>query len=238
MRTIFLWVYFVCYMLVSIFYRFRLAFVKKFGTREQAEKLVYNFASNCAKDIIRKSGVKVNIDGEENIPKEACLFVPNHQGLFDLLLVLGYINRPVGFIAKKGTKSIPLISGWMKEMHCVFIDRKNTREGLKAINQGVENLKDGHSMVIFPEGTRSRSSQIGKFKKGSMRLAIKSGCPIVPITIQGTYKVFEENHGIVTPGIISLIISKPIYIKDFTIEEQSNLSNIVRDIIRKNLPES
>jgi 1-acyl-sn-glycerol-3-phosphate acyltransferase len=237
MRTIFLWVYFAFYMLISIFLRLRLAFIKKYGTKEQAEKFVYKFASNCAKSIINKAGVKVNIIGKENLPKEACLFVPNHQGLFDLLLLLGYINRPIGFIAKKETENIPIISGWMKEMHCVFIDRKNTREGLKAINQGVENLKEGHSMVIFPEGTRSRSSYIGEFKKGSMRLAIRSECPIVPITIDGTYKVFEANHGMLKPGIISLIINKPIYAKNFTMEEQGNLSNIVRAIIKENLPQ-
>ena len=236
MRTIFLWVYFIFYMLISVLLRFRLAFIKKYGTKKQVENFVYNFASNCAKNIIRKAGVKVNIIGADNIPKESCLFVPNHQGLFDLLILLGYINRPIGFIAKKETKKIPIISGWMKEMHCVFIDRKNIREGLKAINKGVENLKQGHSMVIFPEGTRSRSSSIGMFKKGSMRLAIKSECSIIPITIDGTYKIFEANHGIVKPGIVSVTIDKPIYAKNFTAEEQGNLSKIVRNIIKENLP--
>jgi len=238
MRTIFLWVYFVLYMLVSLFLRLRLAFIKKYGTKEQVEKFVYNFASNCTRSIIRKAGVKLNIIGIENLPKEACLFVPNHQGLFDLLILIGYINRPIGFIAKKETKKIPIISGWMKEMHCVFIDRKNIREGLKAINQGVENLKQGYSMVIFPEGTRSRSSSIGVFKKGSMRLAIKSECAIVPITIEGTYKIFEANHGRITPGVVSVIINKPIYAKNFTSDEQGNLSNIVRNIIKENLPQN
>lgn len=235
MRTIFLWVYFIFYMLVSLLLRFRLAFIKKYGTKEKVEKFVHNFASNCAKSIIRKSGVKVNIIGAENLPKESCIFVPNHQGLFDLLILLGYINRSIGFIAKKETKKIPIISGWMKEMHCVFIDRKNIREGLKSINIGVENLKQGYSMVIFPEGTRSRSRSIGMFKKGSMRLAIKSECPIIPITIDGTYKIFEANHGIVKPGIVSIIIDKPIYAKNFTAQEQGNLSNIVRNIIKGNL---
>ena len=238
MRTIFLWVYFVLYMLVSLLLRLRLAFIKKYGTKEQAEKFVHNFASNCTKSVIRKSGVKVNIVGLENLPSEACLFVPNHQGLFDLLILIGYINRPIGFIAKKETNKIPIISGWMKQMHCVFIDRKNIREGLKAINKGVENLKEGHSMVIFPEGTRSRSSNIGEFKKGSMRLAIKSQCPIVPITIDGTYKIFEANHGIIAPGIVSVIINKPIYAEKFNEEEQGNLSNLVRNIIKENLPQS
>ncbi|MEA4826022.1 MAG: lysophospholipid acyltransferase family protein, partial [Clostridium sp.] len=137
--------------------------------------------------------------------------------------------------AKKEMAKIPLISRWMRNIRCVFIDRKNVRESLKAINEGANNLKNGYSMVIFPEGTRSKSHNIGEFKKGSLKMATKAKVPIVPITIDGSYKIFEEHNGWLRKGEIKLTIEKPIYLEKLSQEEQKNLSEIVKAEIVKNL---
>ena len=115
------------------------------------------------------------------------------------------------------------------------MDRENPREALKAINQGAENLRSGYSMVIFPEGTRSKSHNIGEFKKGSLKMAIKAKVPIVPITIDGSYKIFEEHNGWLRKGEIKLTVGKPLYLDKLTSEEQKKLSEIVKMEIVKNL---
>lgn len=117
----------------------------------------------------------------------------------------------------------------MKEFDCVFIDRENTREGLKSILQGVENLKRGRSMLIFPEGTRSKSHKINEFKKGSMKLATKAKVPIVPITVDGAFKGLEEHS---PQDLVAKIIFHPaINVEDLTKEEENNLAQICENII-------
>jgi len=237
MKTILAWSYFLLKMVTSFVPKIKINVTKKKGDYAEADRLVYNYTSNCARGILDKCGVKVNLVGKENLPKEACVFVANHQGIFDMVTVIAYLDRNMGFVAKKEAEKLPIVSSWMKEMHCVFLDRKNTREGLKTMNEAIENVKSGHSMFIFPEGTRSRSNKIGEFKKGSMRLAIKSEAPIVPITVDGAYKVFEANNGKVKPEEVTLTIGKPIYTKDLNKEELDNLADTVRNIIASKLKE-
>jgi len=103
------------------------------------------------------------------------------------------------------------------------------------MNEAVENVKNGHSMFIFPEGTRSKNGEIGEFKKGSMRLAVKSEAPIVPITIEGARKIFEENNCRFRAAEVTLTIGKPISTKGLTKEEQDNLAGYVREVIASNI---
>jgi 1-acyl-sn-glycerol-3-phosphate acyltransferase len=180
-------------------------------------------------------GVKVNIKGLENLPKENCLFVSNHQGNADFLVLMSELDKHLGFLAKKEILKIPVIRTWMKEMHCVFIDRENIRESLKAINKGIENLNNGYSMLIFPEGTRSKSHKLGEFKKGSMKMALKASVPVVPLVIDNSFKVFEEGKGKLKASIINMSILEPINVNDLTKEEKANLADIIKNKIEKEL---
>lgn len=210
--------------------------IKKKGTKEEVDELVDQTVSNWSRAVIDKVGIKVSVKGNENIPGESCLFVANHQGNFDFFAMMGYINKPIGFVAKKEIGQFPYFPQWMKAMHCVFIDRDNPRESVKAINEAAENLKNGYSMVIFPEGTRSKGHTMGEFKKGSLKLAIKGGVPIVPVTLDGSYKVYEDGNGKeFKPAEINIIIDKAIYINQLTKEEQKDMTSYVQSIIQKNL---
>ena len=210
--------------------------IMKKGTKEQVDVLVDKTVSNWARAVIKKVGIEVCVKGTVNIPTESCLFVSNHQGNFDFFMMMGYISKPIGFVAKKEIKKIPYVPIWMKSMHCVFIDRDSPRESVKAINEAAENLKNGYSMVIFPEGTRSKGHTMGQFKRGSLKLATKSGVPIVPVTLDGSYKVYEETNGKeFKPERVNIIIDKPIYIDQLTKEEQKDLTSYVQSIIQKNL---
>lgn len=201
-----------------------------------AEDYVFNKAKNMAQFILKISKTSSRVSGLENIPEGPCVFVSNHQAIFDGFILYANLGKKSGFIAKKEIKKIPLINYWLTIMQSVFIDRHNIREGVKAINAGIDNLKNGYSMIIFPEGTRSLKSEMVDFKKGSMKLAIKANVPVVPITVDGTYKVLEVGNK-VRGNSISMVVHKPIYIDKLSKEEKKNLSITTHDIIETSLKE-
>ena len=147
--------------------------------------------------ILRVSGVKVTVRGLENIPKDsAVLYVGNHRSYFDILVGYTTVPGPMGFVAKKEMLRYPLLSDWMVNVNCLFLDRDDIKAGLKMILDGIEKVKNGVSVWIFPEGTRNRHDDILEllpFKEGSLKIAEKSGCPVVPVAMFGTADVFEKH---------------------------------------------
>ena len=235
MRTIYFYLCFIINLIGKSFEKIKFNSIKKHKTREEADLYVFKVATDWSNFVLRAAGLNLTVKGKENIPNEPCVFVGNHQSNFDTPVILSNMNRLSGAVAKKEMKKIPIMSYWMRQIHCVFMDRENPREALKAIAEGVENLKNGYSMIIFPEGTRSRSNNMGEFKKGSMRLAIKAGVPIVPITFYDTYKAMEGNNGKIKKANAKLIIDKPIYLEGMSKEEKANISEVVQNIIQNNL---
>jgi 1-acyl-sn-glycerol-3-phosphate acyltransferase len=237
MRTILFFTRLGIYLAGSLLIRIKLNNLKKKGHMEQAERLLHKSVMKWGKFTIDIIGGRVKVSGEENIPEGNCLFVANHQSDLDIPLMAAYIDKPMGFIAKKELLKVPVVSYWMKEMHCIFMDRDNIRESVKSINEGIDYLKNGFSMVIFPEGTRSKEIKMNEFKKGSMKLGIKADVPIVPVAINGTYKMWEENNK-VRPADVTMKILKPVYAKDLPKEEQNNLAEIIQSIIEKEITSS
>lgn len=224
------------YMINTLFRKRKIEKVRKLKGDKEAEKLVNECVYDWAKYLVDNVGIDINVKGLENLPKGNCLYVANHQSLFDIPVLLVAIGKPMGFIAKKEMENLAIISSWMKAIHCVFMDRANVREAVKAINQGIKNLNDGYSMVIFPEGTRSKGPKVGEFKKGSMKLATKSKVPVVPITIDGTYKAREGNEkNKIKPAKVNIIINKPIYMDELTKEQQGSLAQDIREIIKSQI---
>ena len=206
---------------------------------EEFHKYSFYQTSNWAKNRIKDSGANINVFGTENIPKdENVVFISNHQGDFDIAIFMALIPKEKGFVAKIELTKIPILRTWMKYLGCVFMDRKDLKQSLKTINEAIKFIKDGHSMVIFPEGTRSKSDKIGDFKAGSFKLATKTNCPIVPVTIDGSYKIKEKNNGIIKPAEVNVYIHKPIYTLNLSQEEKENLPNKVKEIIESKLPKT
>lgn len=233
----YLWIIYGVYFIIKVFFTILKYNILK-GNMTEEERNIYSYkeVKKLAKSLVDITHSKVIVSGAKNIPDESCVFVGNHQGNFDILVMLAYIDKPIGFIAKKELKKLIGVSYWMKQIHCVFMDRKDARDSVRSILKGIENLKKGHSMVIYPEGTRSQGPEMLDFKKGAMKLATKSGAPIVPVTINETYKIFESQKGRrVRPAQVDLIISKPIYTKELSKEEQNHLSEKVKGIIQNNL---
>jgi 1-acyl-sn-glycerol-3-phosphate acyltransferase len=234
-RTIIWFIIFWIYLIVSLFQNIRYWYFGKVGNEEKQTMILHNTTSRWARNMVRFTGTKVEVNGEENIQDRNVLFVSNHQGNFDIPVIMGYIPKLKGFVAKIELAKMPIVSGWMKKLGCLFLDRKDPRQSLKTILKGIEELKEGKNLVVFPEGTRSKGRYtIGEFKKGSLKLAIKSGVPIVPVTIDGTYKILEERNRI-SKTKVSITIHEPIYMENLSNEEKNELTNYVYDIIKSGL---
>ncbi|MBM7661849.1 1-acyl-sn-glycerol-3-phosphate acyltransferase [Bacillus mesophilus] len=202
---------------------------------QERDELVHDVPKRWAMGVVKTTGASISVTGEDLIPDGPVLFVSNHQGNFDIPLLIGYIKKPIGFISKIEVKKLPIISDWMEVLPCIFMDRKDARQSVRAMKEGAELLKKGHSMVIFPEGTRSKGGPVAPFKSGSFRLATKSGVPIVPITIEGSYRLFEEKGSRFQPGDVNIIIHPPIFSEDYNEWNINELAEVVEQKISSQL---
>ncbi len=186
--------------------------------------------------ILAICGVRIEAKGQENIPKDAVLFVGNHQSYLDILTSYVSIPGGVGFISKIEMDKFPVFNLWMRGINCLFLDRDNIREGIKTIKKGTEELKKGYSMFIFPEGTRNQSGTLLEFKAGSTKMAEKANVPIIPVAINGTADIFENNKGLcVKPGLVRLTFGKPIIIHELSREERRFLGAYTQKAVEEML---
>ena len=206
------------------------------GKIDEMNNIVCLGTRTISQKLIKLSDSTVNVHGLENIPEGPVLFVSNHQSNMDIAIICGFIDKPKGFIAKKELKKLPLINKWITLAGSIYLDRENPRMSMEGILEGIKTLKNGHSLVVFPEGTRSRGDKMGEFKSGSFKLATKSKVPIVPLTIDGTYRVMEANKILIKPSNINFYVHKPIYTDKLSKEEIAKLPETVEHIIRSKLP--
>lgn len=169
------------------------------------------------------AGVRVEVTGKENIPEGACLFVANHNGIFDVLVSYVATKKVMGFISKKEIKKVPLLNIWMYYVNCLFIDRENIRQGLKTILEAAEYIKKGISILVFPEGTRSKDGKMAPFKEGSMKIAEKSNGIIVPVAITGTAQILEKSFPRIKSGVVTIDYGTPINANEMTKEDRKFL---------------
>jgi len=165
------------------------------GLKKPTSWIVYKIAQTWSRILILVTGCAMDVRGRENIPpKGGVCFVSNHVGIFDIILALAYAGRPFGFIAKKELLYLPFIDIWIYMLGGLFIDRINIRKAKKTIDLGIQKLQKGWSMLIFPEGTRSKGQGLLPFRSGAIKLATNSLVPIIPIAIAGSYEVFEKDY--------------------------------------------
>ena len=185
--------------------------IKENGDNNAEKQLIAEMTHIWAEKVIDDFEVKLNVHGEENIPKEGpVVYVMNHQGYFDIFAMFALIPHQFCFVAKKEWSKIPVFKGCIEMTRGIFIDRGNPREIGKTMKQGKEYLDDGFSLAIFPEGTRSHRHEMAELKHGSFKLATRSGVPIVPVCIDGAYKVYEEKDKFVTGQTIDVFFHEPI----------------------------
>lgn len=232
LRTLIWFLYFWLYLILLLpvlFYYWRLDLRGDPRLDAKVDRKVRNWA----KRLMRVAGMKVTVHGSENLPGEAAVFIANHQGNFDIPLMLSCLDRTHGLLAKQELARIPILRLWMRLLHCLFVDRSSPRAGVESITRGVEMVQQGHSLIIFPEGTRSRSSAVGEFKGGAFRIASKSKAPVVPVTIDGSYRAMEANPTgwIIRPARVTVTIHPPIATAQLSRDELRTLPETTREII-------
>ena len=188
------------------------------------------------KVILFLAGTKVVIKGEENVPKnEPVLYVGNHRSYFDIVITYSRVPDLTGYIAKKEMLRWPLLVNWMKNLHCLFLDRQDVKQGLKTILTAIDKVKAGISICIFPEGTRNRvNDTFMEFHEGSFKVASKSGCAVVPMAIYNSAAIFEDHIPWIRKSTVIVEYGKPFYIKDLPKETQKRVGAYSRDLIMEN----
>ncbi len=163
--------------------------------------------------ILAISGVRTEVIGMEKIPRrQGVIYISNHQSIFDIIATYMLFPGVTGYLAKKELKKIPLFAQWMKLVHCIYVDRGNKESAAKSLEMGAEELKSRYSCYIFPEGTRNKGEEdeLLPFKGGAFKLAEHSRCPIVPIAITGTRRIFETHFPCIKPSHVTIEFCDPI----------------------------
>lgn len=186
--------------------------------------------------MLKVAGVRLTVIGEENVPKDqAVLYVGNHRSYFDILLTYSRCPRLTGYVAKVEMLRYWLLRDWMKALYCLFLDREDIKAGLKTILQGIEYIKRGISICIFPEGTRNRTDEMMPFKEGSMKMAEKTGCPIIPMAITNSAEIFENHIPFIRPCHVILEYGTPILPGELSREEKKFLGSYAQNQIQEML---
>jgi len=209
-------VFLVLYFLIGIPAWGVLWIVGKFD-EEKKQRMALSMVQGGFRCILKLcSATKTTVIGRERIPRDqAVLYVGNHRSFFDILIIYTLVPDLTGFVAKKEMEKIPLLSNWMRNVNCLFLDRENIREGLKAIMEGVDHVKNGISVWIFPEGTRNDAENyldLMPFKEGSLKIAEKTGCPVVPVAITGTAEAFESHYPRICSSQVTIEFGEPFII--------------------------
>lgn len=231
LHTIIWFFYFWCYLIVCIPATLWVIHLEKSGQVERADQQTRVYVRNWARRLLKLAGARVTVEGAENVPAGAAVYIANHTSYFDIPLMLAYVGEPRGFMAKIEADRIPGIRVWMRRLHCLFVDRSSAASGAAVFREGEKMLREGYSLTIFPEGTRSKNGGLLEFKAGAFRIATMAGVPVVPVTIMGARAMMEDNGGRITPGDVRIVIHPAIDTAALSRPEIRALPETVRDII-------
>lgn len=189
-----------------------------------------------SKIILLVTGIKVDVKGLENlIPEQPCILASNHQSLYDIPVLMGILPIQFRFIAKESLFRIPVFGWSMRLMKFISLERGKKDDILKSIREAIYRIKSGTSVIIFPEGTRSPDGNLQQFKKGAFLLAIKTGCPIIPVVIKGTKTILPKGKLALTPAKVELIVCPAILPEDFKEMDREALSQRVHEVMENYL---
>jgi len=228
-RTILLALYFVVYMLVGALIAWPWLIFRLFGWNRFPDFMMAKTVSIWGRTMLWVAGIKYKVYGQKNIPKHNRIcFVSNHQGHFDGPLILAGANKVIGAISKIELKKFPLFAQWLLFTNSPFIDRNNREEAVQIIAKRLKDINLGRPMLIFPEGTRSKSNTLNAFKMGGITSVLKSGAVVVPITVNNTFKAFEANGNAIKPAEnVSITFHEPI---DTSLLDQENVDAFVEQL--------
>ncbi len=236
LRTLVWFIYFWIYQALAYPKLKKLDKLEAEGSIEERNAFVKPEIEKWAQNLLKVAGCKVEVIGLENIISDRpVLYVSNHQGNFDIPILLGHIPGRKGFIAKDSLEKMPLVGRWMKHIQCVFMNRENIRQSAAAINEGIKNLKGGTSMVIFPEGTRSHDGNLLEFKPGALKLGTKPAVPIIPLTISGSIHMMPKGSYAIKPSLVKVFVHPAIMPEDYAEKDTVELTESIKELIASKL---
>ncbi len=208
----------------------------KYINQEKADIFSLRLIQLVFKGILFLSGTKVIVKGSENVPEgRAVVYIGDHRSIFDV--IIGYSLCPwlTSFVAKDSLEKVPLLVTWMRRLHCQFLNRDDTRSGINMIKQAVNDLENGISVYIFPEGTRSRTGEMLPFKAGTFKIATKAKAPIVPVAFSNTSAIFEDQFPKIRRTTVVIHFGEPIETDGMSREDQKVLHERVQRIVEEML---
>ncbi len=192
------------------------------------------FPRMWGKLILFAGGVRVKVEGLENIaPGKPYIFAANHQSQFDIFTMQGCFDFDFRWLAKKELFQIPLFGRAMHLAGYISIDRSHGREALKSLKEAAERIASGTSVILFPEGTRSLDGKLHPFKTGGMVLAIKSGVPLVPVGISGTFHILPKGKLLAKPGRVTIRVGSPVETKGLVAGQKQELAERMHDEVAR-----
>ena len=193
-----------------------------------------HFAHGCARLwswlILATTGVRVRADGHELVaPDQSYVFVSNHQSIYDFPILITSIPAQLRIIAKASLSSFPVLGWHLRYTGHLLIDR--TRAGRATLDSVAGLMGRGHSLIVFPEGTRSVDGEVRRFKRGLFSLAIEAGLPVVPVAVIGSRHVMRKDRLMTCPGDVELVIHEPLSTAGLALGDAGALAERVHDII-------
>ncbi|MBQ9632412.1 MAG: 1-acyl-sn-glycerol-3-phosphate acyltransferase [Lachnospiraceae bacterium] len=223
--ALFLLIYFV----ISLPLYVLIPFIARFD-QKRADRMSQSIVCWALRWVTTLAGMRVKVQGLENIPRdEPVLYIANHRSYFDIVATYPLLPNQTAYVAKKEIDQVPLLKYWMRLLHGLTFDREDPRSGMNMIIAAIDEIKKGYSIFIFPEGTRSRDGKMGEFKAGSFKVATRTNCPIVPVSITGTDEVFEKYMPSIKAADVRIVFGVPFRPSELAPEEKKHIARIVQE---------
>ncbi|MCR5501774.1 MAG: 1-acyl-sn-glycerol-3-phosphate acyltransferase [Lachnospiraceae bacterium] len=231
-RTIILAIAIILLALITTPYYLIICFVGLFSMKAR-DRMTFGIMRPAFRFLAFLSGVKVHVTGLENVPKDVPVqYIGNHRSFYDIIVSYYLYPGKTAMISKKEWAKIPFLSWWMKLLHNLFLDRDDIKQGLKTILSAIDLVKEGYSICIFPEGTRNKTEEVMlPFHEGSFKIADKTGCPIIPVTMYNMSAIFEDHIPKVKAADVYVDFGSPINPGELDKEERKHIGAHTRKIM-------
>lgn len=239
MRTILILICYLFFIIASIPLYLIAAILRIFSPMTSA-KFAQAVARSAFYIVLFVSGAKKTVIGRDRIPKDTpVLYAANHRSFYDIILAYATVPNQTAFVSKKEIKNMPCVGLWMYFLNCLFMDRSDMKQQMGTIKACIEQVKQGYSIYIAPEGTRNATDTLLPFKEGSLRIAHKTNCPIIPVCVVNTETLFEDVLPWIHSGKILIEYGEPIYLDTLSAEDKKHAGaytqKIIEDMYKKNL---
>lgn len=235
MRSLMVLIFLILFFIIGLVFSLTLLIIGVFDPNLK-NRVAQKIVRIACKIILFLSGVKLTVIGEDNIPEEeGVLFVMNHRSYFDIVAFFASTSKLTTFIAKRELKYFPFLNIWMKILNCLFLDRNDVRKAMTTILEGIKLIKSGYSIAIAPEGTRNSEKEMLPFKEGSFKFATKTGCPIIPLSINNADSVFEKQSPNIKKAHVIIEYGEPVYVNELDKRTQSHIGRYIQGLIKQTL---